>query len=173
MATPILTSVNVLSCLPSGRLPGTRAARGFLAQALGGWNLSGIFTARTGIHFSVYNINDELNFYTIPRLTPATPITHWAVGSPVAVPGVANSFVGLTVPPSGVTAPLNPALGIDDFGPFPANMTARNAFAGPGAWNLDFAVQKNFKLTERFGLQFRAEGFDLFNHHNFYVDPFS
>jgi hypothetical protein len=86
----------------------------------------------------------------------------------VTVP-VANQYTALTFPASGVTGPLNPALGISDFGPFPANMTARNAFRGPGAWNLDTAAQKNFKLTERFGLQFRAEGFDVLNHHNFYV----
>lgn len=48
-------------------------------------------------------------------------------------------------------------------------MTARNAFRGPGAWNLDAAVGKKFKLTERYGLEFRAEGFDVFNHHNMYV----
>jgi hypothetical protein len=48
-------------------------------------------------------------------------------------------------------------------------MTARNAFRGPGAWNLDTALSKNFKLTERFGLTFRAEGFNIFNHHNMYV----
>jgi hypothetical protein len=48
-------------------------------------------------------------------------------------------------------------------------MTRRNAFRGPGAWNADLALSKNFKLTERFALQFRAEGFDIFNHHNLYV----
>jgi len=61
-------------------------------------------------------------------------------------------------------------LGISDFGPFPADMTRRNAFRGPGAWNTDVAVQKNFKFTERVGLTFRAEGFDVFNHHNLYVN---
>ena len=32
------------------------------------------------------------------------------------------------------------------------------------------AVGKQFRLTERFALEFRAEGFDIFNHHNFYVN---
>jgi hypothetical protein len=31
-------------------------------------------------------------------------------------------------------------------------------------------VSKKFKITERVGLDFRAEGFDIFNHHNFYVN---
>jgi hypothetical protein len=49
-------------------------------------------------------------------------------------------------------------------------MTGRNAFRGPGAWNLDASLGKKFKVTERFGLEFRAEGFDVFNHHNLYVN---
>jgi hypothetical protein len=149
-----------------------------MAQALGGWNISGIFTARTGIPFSIYDTSYLINFYVIPRLTPATPITQYHTGTPVQVlsngPGstpVANLYSALTVPASGVDgAPFNAALGLDDFGPFPSNMTARNAFRGPGAWNLDAAIQKDFKLTERFGLIFRAEGFDILNHHNFYVN---
>ena len=42
-------------------------------------------------------------------------------------------------------------------------------FRGPGAWNLDAAVTKSFALTERIALEFRAEAFDIFNHHNFYI----
>ncbi len=49
-------------------------------------------------------------------------------------------------------------------------MTSRNAFRGPGAWNIDAAVGKTFKITERVGLEFRAESFDIFNHHNFYTN---
>ena len=52
--------------------------------------------------------------------------------------------------------------GISDFD-LPPGMMARNSLGGPGAWNLDMALQKDFKLTERYGLQFRAEGFDIFN----------
>jgi hypothetical protein len=161
---------------PIWQTPWFKSGRGFLAQALGGWNISGIYTARTGIPFSVYDTTDVLNFYTIPRLTPATPITQWSVGTPIqqttstGAP-IPNSYGGLAVPGTGISTPLNPTLGISDFGPFPSNMTARNAFRGPGAWNFDAAIQKNFKLTERLGLVFRAEGFDILNHHNFYINP--
>jgi hypothetical protein len=48
-------------------------------------------------------------------------------------------------------------------------MTGRNMFRGLGAWSLDAAVTKSFQLTERFKLEFRAEGFNVFNHHNFYT----
>jgi len=160
---------------PVWQTPWFKSGRGLKSQVLGGWNISGIFTAHTGIPFSVYNISPWiLNYYLIPRLVPANPITQWKVsGSPAQIPGSVNQFVGLTVPASGQTAPWNQTLGIDDFGPFPSNMTSRNEFRGPGAWNMDAAVQKDFKITERFGLQFRAEGFDVLNHHNYYLDPFS
>jgi hypothetical protein len=49
-------------------------------------------------------------------------------------------------------------------------MSRRNMFTGPGAWNSDLAASKTFKVTERVGLEFRAEGFDVFNHHNYYVN---
>ena len=52
-------------------------------------------------------------------------------------------------------------------------LTGRNAFRGPGAWNFDAAVTKQFSLTERFKLEFREEGFDIFNHHNFYINALS
>ena len=51
-------------------------------------------------------------------------------------------------------------------------MTHRNAFRGPGAWDFDLSLSKNFAVTERFKLEFRAEGFNIFNHHNMYVDGF-
>ncbi len=52
---------------------------------------------------------------------------------------------------------------------FPANTTHRNAFLVPGAWHFNFGVYKDFKLTERYGLQFRTEMFNAFNHSNFYA----
>jgi hypothetical protein len=60
--------------------------------------------------------------------------------------------------------------GISDFGPFPPNMTGRNAFRGPGAWNFDLAAAKSFAVTQRVKAEFRAEAFNVFNHHNMYVN---
>ena len=150
---------------PIWETPWFKSGRG--SQALGGWSIVGIFTARTGIPFSAYDANNIEVGYTIPRLTPATPPDFHVTSNPVA--SGPNAFNLLTLPLPASFAPLNTTLGISDFGPFPANMTARNAFRGPGAWNLDTALSKNFKLTERVGLTFRAEGFNIFNHHNMYV----
>jgi len=43
----------------------------------------------------------------------------------------------------------------------------RNVIIGPGFANLDFAVVKNTKISERFNLQFRADAFDVLNQTNF------
>jgi hypothetical protein len=43
----------------------------------------------------------------------------------------------------------------------------RNVLRGLPAWQIDFALRRKFKLTERLNLQFRAEAFNLFNHPNF------
>jgi hypothetical protein len=48
-------------------------------------------------------------------------------------------------------------------------MTARNAFRGPGAWNVDASLSKTFPIHEQVNLEFRAEGFDILNHHNLYI----
>ena len=70
----------------------------------------------------------------------------------------------------------NPALtipgfpnGISDWGPYPAGMTARNSFRGPGAWSFDASVSKTIPVHEQINLVFRAEGFNLLNHHNLYI----
>jgi hypothetical protein len=43
----------------------------------------------------------------------------------------------------------------------------RNCLLGPGLTNLDLSAAKSTRLTERVGLQFRAEFFNALNHSNF------
>ena len=44
---------------------------------------------------------------------------------------------------------------------------SRDSLTGPGLTELDFSATKNAHLTERLGLQFRAEFFNVLNHTNF------
>ncbi|HEU4766464.1 MAG TPA: TonB-dependent receptor, partial [Pyrinomonadaceae bacterium] len=56
------------------------------------------------------------------------------------------------------------------FSPAPAGTQGnlgRNVLRGFGAWQADVGLQRQFRLTERFGLRFRAEFFNIFNHPNF------
>jgi len=154
---------------PIYELPFYKSGRGWKRQALGGWTVVGIFVARSGVPFSVFDTTNSLNAgagYGIPRYVPTSPITSTSAHTPQNVGP--NQYTILTLPTANET-PFNPVLGISDFGPFPGNMTGRNMFRGLGAWNLDAAVTKSFQLTERFKLEFRAEGFDIFNHHNYYT----
>ncbi|MCB1021181.1 MAG: carboxypeptidase regulatory-like domain-containing protein [Acidobacteria bacterium] len=43
---------------------------------------------------------------------------------------------------------------------------ARNVYISPGYANMDFSMMKNFRMTERFNLQFRFESFNFTNHPN-------
>jgi hypothetical protein len=139
-------------------------------EALGGWTFSGIYTARTGSPFSVFDYDNDVTDYTVPRLTPATPLSSYSVAKNPKPTG-ANLFNGLNIPLPASVTPLSSTLGISDYGPFPINMMRRNSLRGPGAWNYDMAMEKSFPITERVGMVFRAEGFNLLNHHNFYVNP--
>jgi len=43
----------------------------------------------------------------------------------------------------------------------------RNAVRGPGTFNFDLALSRQFRLTERYTLQARGEAFNVINHTNF------
>jgi hypothetical protein len=48
----------------------------------------------------------------------------------------------------------------------PFGNVGRNSLIGPGLANIDFALVKTTKLSEKISLQVRAEAFNLFNHPN-------
>jgi hypothetical protein len=144
---------------------GPMAAR----EALGGWSVSGIFTARGGVPFSVFDYSEDETFYTVPRLDPASHFSSLHVSKHPKLLGP-NNFNGLDIPSPKSFDPLSPTLGISDFGPFPDDMMRRNELRGPGAWNVDTALHKTFPIRERVGLEFGAEGINVLNHHNYYVN---
>jgi hypothetical protein len=157
---------------PIWSLPWLKGQHTVVGQILGGWTVSGIFTARSGTPFSAFDYTYNVNGYSgVSRITPITPITQHKAGTPKNVG--TNQFQIMTIPGANDIAPFNPTLGISDFGPFPSDMMARNSLRGPGAWNIDGAVSKSFRITERVGLDFRAEAFDLLNHHNLYTAQFA
>jgi hypothetical protein len=46
------------------------------------------------------------------------------------------------------------------------NWNARNFYRGPGFWNEDLSIFKNFQITERVKTRFTADFFNVFNHPN-------
>jgi hypothetical protein len=145
--------------------PYLKNSHGFLKQVGSGWSLSPIFTARTGIPFSVWDSTNALQ--SIPRYVPNGTIPKYSTASGIST-STPNLFNLLSLPAANSFS--NPSLdGISDFGPYPSNMTARNVFRGPGAYNFDLALSKTFPVTERLKLEFITEAFDIFNHANMYV----
>jgi hypothetical protein len=139
---------------------------GFMNQAFGGWTLSGIFTARTGAPFTVFDCTNAA-FEVCARLVPSDGVAFSTPKDPQPVGANLFKLIDLSNQIPGNYA--NAVLGISEFGPFPANMTERNAFRGPGLWNLDAGLFKNFRITEGKTLQFRAEAYNLVNHANLFV----
>jgi hypothetical protein len=129
------------------------SGNGVAGKVFGGWELSGIGTARTGIPVNV----------TISRIASSLPDGNsTSPQRPNLVPGVSLT------PPGGQTPSLwiNPAAFA-----IPANGTwgnaGRNIVRAPGAGQIDAALTKRNQITERLGLEFRAEVFNLLNHPQF------
>jgi hypothetical protein len=49
---------------------------------------------------------------------------------------------------------------------FVKNMSGRNAFLGPGGWNENLAILKDFRVHDRYDLQLKGEFINVFNHAN-------
>jgi hypothetical protein len=148
-------------------IPTVSSAKGWMGQVVNGWAMSGIFVARTGSPFTVFDCANSI-FAESPcmRVVANGPLQFnpsVSRNDATAGPNI-YKYVDL----SGLTAGtfVNPITGGNDPGPFPSDMTERNAFRGPGLWNLDAILMKNFRLTERAQLQFRFEAYNVFNHAN-------
>lgn len=142
-----------------------------LSQLLGGYEVTGIYTVRTGVPFTFFDSTNNVTGYGLVRYNPITPnFQHTFKSIPTGTPSNGNNYV-ISNNALPVNAPFgNPALlGESDLGPYPTTMTARNAFRGPGAYNLNLSVSKTLPIHERLNLELRAEAFDLTNHHNLYI----
>ena len=87
----------------------------------------------------------------------ANSATLWGACVKDARNAITVTKAGCYASPTGNAFLTPPALGT--FG----NM-GRNLFRDSGFRNMDFSVFKNFTFKERYGVQFRAEVFNLFNH---------
>jgi Carboxypeptidase regulatory-like domain/TonB dependent receptor len=117
---------------------------------LGGWSVDGFIFARTAPPVDVVSglvFADGIDLYPRPDVVPGVPLVLYQSQYPG---GKAFNPAAFTPPPTGQQG---------DFG--------RNVLRGFGAWQADVAFQRQFQLTEKVGLHFRGEFFNLFNHPNF------
>lgn len=147
-------------------IPVARNARGFVRQALGGWTLAGIIEARTGSPFTVYDCTNSL--FVCIRLVPTGAVSFKGSRNPAPVAGTPNRFRYIDLSNQSPSS-FTDVSGGTEVGPFPSDMTRRNAFRGPGYWNINGAVYKNFFFGEKYRLQLRGEFFNLFNHPNLFI----
>ncbi len=112
----------------------------------GGWDLSGIFTARTGTPLTVLVNRAAAN---VPSGQTQTQRANYIGGNVYLQNPGPDGWLN----PAAFAAPANGTYG----------NAGRNVFRGPGLWQTDIGLSKRFRVTERLGLDFRAEAFNLFN----------
>jgi hypothetical protein len=123
-----------------------------------GWTVSGITHFSSGFPVTLLNYGDN-------SLLGAEPngINNYGVDEPQYTPGPLN----LDSNPRNGHSYFNPALfSLQALGT-PGN-AKRRFFYGPGLDNYDVALMKNVPFTESKSLQFRMEGFNMFNHAQFF-----
>ena len=126
----------------------------FANQILGDWQLNVIGSFLSGPPLDVFGVppsnaglaSAPANSGLRPNLVPGAPVY-------LDIPGDKGAY-------------LNPAaFSLPDAGEF-GNL-GRGAIRQPGIENIDFSIVKNWRMRERYGIQFRAEMFNAFNHTNF------
>jgi hypothetical protein len=119
-------------------------------KIIGGWQLNEITTLLSGFPFTPQigaNVSGDGD-----TRNPDRPNLNAAFTGPV-VTGNPNQWFD----PNAFSVPA--------FGTF-GNL-GRGVYSGPGLEEVDFSVLKNIAVSERVGLQFRAEFFNLMNHSNY------
>jgi outer membrane receptor protein involved in Fe transport len=150
-------------------VPFAKTMHGFAQQVLDGWEFTGIFVAHTGNPFTEYDCSNAASVCS--RLAPQGSVSFSGSGHYAEDPsGQPDHVQFINLANANPLSYSNPITGNNDFGPYPSSMTKRNAFRGPGFWNLDSGIYKNFRLTERFKLQFRGELYNMFNHANLFIN---
>lgn len=148
----------------AGKLLGSSLS-GVAERLVGGWQINGIVTARTGIP------QTALITFNNARSRPVVPPDR-----PDLLPGKSNN------PTEGVTGgcpgvPAGQKLGGPDLYFDPCSFTvpppgffgntARNTITQPGLLSWNFSIFKHVPVTESQNVEFRAEFFNLFNRPNF------
>jgi hypothetical protein len=150
-------------------IPYREDQKGWMGKLLGGWSVSGVYQAHTGAPFTIFDCTNSQFVTNCMRAVQTGAQPSSGSGSPAADPSTPGQFRYLETGGLSAGVFVNPLTGNSEFGPWPTNMTARNAFRAPGFWNLDTGFYKTFRISEAKSIQFRGEFFNIFNHSNLYV----
>lgn len=126
------------------------SANPLLSAVIGGWQVSGIFTARTGV---------PINISEPSAIGSSRP----DYGSGRVLADNSRQTLQYLNKAAFVPVPKSPVSGAT----IRAGNLGQGAIRAPGSVNIDFALGKNFQITERVKFQFRADMFNAFNHTSF------
>ncbi|MBS1850582.1 MAG: TonB-dependent receptor [Acidobacteria bacterium] len=133
-------------------LPEFKQYNGLVRGVLGGWQTSSIIQTRSGLPTNVQLVSGFFGNPVRPNYVPG--VSPWL--SSVNWPFSSYNVAAFTPNPSYDGTP-GENLGTVE----------RNALRGPGFFQWDFSVMKNFGVTENTKLQFRVDLFNILNHPNF------
>ena len=150
--------------LPIG--PGKRigsTTSGVLARTIEGWTLASNWILQAGRPFTVYSgfsqfsstVNSTANCNNCPRNLGTVRLLDVTFADTAHPGGVPSYFEA-----------SERAL-FSQPGPGEIGNTGRNFFTGPGTFNLDAALLKTTRLTERYRVELRLEAFNLTNSPSF------
>jgi hypothetical protein len=138
-----------------------------LRELLDGWEISGVTVFQSGTPFSVFN-GGSSNGLSVPDNAgvangAAAASFPDVIGDPhthLAMSGFNASSVGpLLFNPAAFAAPQGLTFG----------GAGRNFLNNPHRLNFDMTLLKHFKVTESSAMEFRLEGFNVFNHTEFRI----
>jgi hypothetical protein len=124
-----------------------------------GWQISGVTQALTGNPFTPAFAISNLSGGTLNQVLTGSNTE----GARIGVVKGCEAYTHSSDPFNR----LNPAC---FFAPPPGSLgleSGVNFLYGPGLWNFDIAVQKEFSVKEKVRFQFRVDAFNAFNHTNF------
>jgi hypothetical protein len=147
-------------------------------RILGGWYISGIFTAGSGLPLQVIESDQTwggglLDFTNTTAAIPTVPLSQIPVGVHSGVTG--SNGVGTNSDPAqggtGLNLFANPQAVYNDFRPVLLSQDGRsgrsNPLRGLGFWNLDNSIGKKIPITERVTTILSFDFYNIFNHVNF------
>ncbi len=129
---------------------------GIASTIFGGFQISGIFQFQTGRPFTVTNSSTNNSGYYGGADRPNQ------IGDPNSGPGI-HTVAKWFNTAAFVSAPKFSATTIGQYG-----NAKRNNIIGPQLTSLDLTLSRNFPIFEKVHGQFRAEGFNVLNHPNFF-----
>jgi hypothetical protein len=134
-------------------LPELKGTSSWERGVLGGWQVSSILQTRSGLPTNIQLVSGFFGNPMRPNYTgqvTTSASAKWPNGN--------YNPAAFEVPP-GWNGIWNDPSTIGTVG--------RNALRGPGFFQLDFSLMKNFPITEGSRIQFRTDFFNIFNHPNF------